>query len=170
MQARFQILFGNALSLEIAFLFFLALPSTSLVSCVLDHSACFAYPVRMRSRYTIAESEGVYFLTATIVNWLPVYPFRDTCLQVLESLQYCRRHKGLRLYAYVLMENHLHLVAKAAELSRCMQSYKRHTVRRILQWAETTRKEGCFINLITVRRRTKPAASIRSGRKVRIRT
>ena len=95
----------------------------------------------MRSRYTIVASEGIYFLTATAVNWLPVFAFRDTCLQVLEALAYCRKEKGLRLYAYVLMENHLHLVAEAPELSQCIQSFKRHTARKLLQWAETNNKE-----------------------------
>ena len=95
----------------------------------------------MRSRYTIVESEGVYFFTATIVNWLPVLIGEAACSLVLESLQFCRRNKGLRLYAYVIMENHLHLVAEAPELSRCMQSFKQYTARGLLQQAQTADKQ-----------------------------
>lgn len=95
----------------------------------------------MRSRYTIVESEGVYFLTATIVNWLPVIIGEAACSVIVESLRFCRKNKGLRLYAYVIMENHLHLVAEAPELSRCMQSFKQYTARGLLRLAQATGKE-----------------------------
>ena len=95
----------------------------------------------MRSRYTIVDSEGIYFLTATIVNWIPVFTSSEPCSLVLESLQFCRKNKGLRLYAYVLMDNHLHLIAEAPEISRWLQSFKRHKARVLLRWAETTKKD-----------------------------
>ena len=95
----------------------------------------------MRSRYTIVESEGIYFLTATIVNWLPVLIGNDVCNMVLESLLFCRKSKDLRLYAYVIMENHIHLVAEAPELSRCMQSFKQYSARKLIALAQTTGKE-----------------------------
>mgnify|MGYP000845592174 CR=1 FL=1 len=99
------------------------------------------YPIPMRSRYTITESEGIYFLTITIVDWLPVVVGTAPCEIVLESLLFCRKQKELRLYAYVLMENHLHLVAEAPDLTGCVQSFKRHTARSIINWATTTNKD-----------------------------
>ena len=38
------------------------------------------------------------------------------------------------------MENHLHLAVQAPDLVRVMQSFKRHTARQIVHWAEATRK------------------------------
>ena len=95
----------------------------------------------MRSRYTIVESEGIYFLTATIVNWLPALIGGNACDMVLESLSFCRKHKHLRLYAYVIMENHVHLVAEAPELSRCIQSFKQYTARGLIALAQAEGKE-----------------------------
>jgi len=95
----------------------------------------------MRSRYTIVESDGIYFLTATIVNWLPVLLGEGACALILESLQFCRKHKGLRLYAYVIMENHLHLIAEAPDLGGCLQSFKQYTARGLLRLAQTTGKD-----------------------------
>jgi putative transposase len=94
----------------------------------------------MRSRYTITESEGIYFLTVTIVDWLPVFTTPATCAIALDALRYCREEKELRLYAYTLLENHAHLVAEAPDLTRCMQSFKRHTAKKILAWATDTQK------------------------------
>lgn len=95
----------------------------------------------MRSRYTIVDSEGIYFLTATIVNWIPVFISSEACALLLESLRFCRENKGLRLYAYVVMDNHIHLIAEAPEIGRCIQSLKRHTARALISWAETTKKD-----------------------------
>lgn len=95
----------------------------------------------MRSRYTITESEGLYFLTITIVDWLPVFVGTAPCEIALESLLFCRKEKELRLYAYVLMDNHVHLVAEAPDLTGCVQSLKRHTARALINWAVSTKKD-----------------------------
>ncbi len=53
----------------------------------------------MRSRYTVREPECAHFITSTIVNWLPVF-HTAACFDILGgSLDFCRREKGLRLYA-----------------------------------------------------------------------
>ncbi len=46
----------------------------------------------MRSRYAMTESEVIYFLTTTIVDWLPVFIGTATCEIVLELLWQYRRH------------------------------------------------------------------------------
>jgi len=94
----------------------------------------------MRSRYTFIESEGIYFLTPTIIEWLPFFTDADAFTIITDSLTFCRHNKGLRPYAYVVLENHLHLVAEAPDLARTIQSFKRHTSRKLLQWAETKNK------------------------------
>ncbi|MFK8006235.1 MAG: transposase [Saprospiraceae bacterium] len=33
---------------------------------------------------------------------------------VIKSLQYCINHKGLHVYGYVIMTNHIHLVVSAS--------------------------------------------------------
>ncbi|MBI2431931.1 MAG: transposase [Candidatus Hydrogenedentes bacterium] len=95
----------------------------------------------MRSRYRMVDSEGLYFLTSTVVEWLPAFIGSRECEILLESLAFCRKDKGLRLYAYVIMENHLHLVAEAPDLSGVVQSFKRHTARELVQAAETARRD-----------------------------
>ena len=95
----------------------------------------------MRSRYSIVEPEGVYFLTATIVEWLPVFTSRESCDIVIRTLEYYRKNSGLRVYAYVIMENHIHLLAEAQELGRTIQLFKSFTARELLQWAEATGRE-----------------------------
>jgi hypothetical protein len=40
----------------------------------------------MRSRYRIVDSEGIYFLTCTIVAWIPVFTTNRTCGILIDLL------------------------------------------------------------------------------------
>jgi putative transposase len=54
-------------------------------------------------------------------------------------LKYCQEHKGLMLYEYVMMTNHLHLIAKCSEpyqLSAAISSFKRYTTKVFLEMIE----------------------------------
>jgi putative transposase len=94
----------------------------------------------MRSRYKINEVESPHFLTCTTVGWLPVFT-RIKYLEIITaSLTFCRQQKGLRLHAYVILDNHLHLVASSDNLSLVMRDFKRHTAREILAVARQENK------------------------------
>ncbi|GMV99170.1 MAG: hypothetical protein AMXMBFR84_03090 [Candidatus Hydrogenedentota bacterium] len=95
----------------------------------------FAILLPMRSRYRFHEPDAAYFLTCTIVEWISVFQSRPYFDSIATSLAFCRRQKGLRLYAYVIMENHLHLIASAPDLSAVVQSFKSFTAREIVRIA-----------------------------------
>lgn len=90
----------------------------------------------MSSKYKIRNPKGSYFLTMTIVGWIDLFSrqiYRDI---LLESLRHCQAHKGLLLYAYVVMTNHVHLVAATEEGSSLMEtirSLKKHTAKKMLE-------------------------------------
>jgi putative transposase len=87
------------------------------------------------SKYRIYEQQGLNFLTLTIVGWIDIFSrqrYRDI---VIESLKYCQQHKGLHIYAYVIMSNHIHLVAQTEghELSEVLRDFKKFTANGILK-------------------------------------
>ena len=94
----------------------------------------------MRSRYRIHEPRGTYFITGTVVAWLPVFTTAARCDILIDALKYCRSHKGLKIYAWVILDNHFHAVLAAPDLVRVLADFKRHTAQRILQQLEA---EGC---------------------------
>ena len=81
-------------------------------------------------------SEGyVYFLTITIVDWVDVFTRPVYKNIIINSLQYCQKEKGLQIYAWVLMTNHLHLLASAKEgynLSDILRDFKKFTSKKIV--------------------------------------
>jgi REP element-mobilizing transposase RayT len=94
----------------------------------------------MRSRYTIKEPGGPYFLTCTVVQWLPLFTRKPYCDLLLDSLQFCRRHKGLKLQAYVIMDNHLHLVAAGDKLTDLIRDFKSYTAKQIVSRLQQDQK------------------------------
>lgn len=85
--------------------------------------------------YKIKDQEGIHFLTITVVSWVDVFTrqlYRDV---IIDSFMYCREQKGLNLHAYVIMSNHIHIIASAKSgylLSDIIRDFKRHTSKNIL--------------------------------------
>ena len=88
-----------------------------------------------RSRYRIFETEYPYFMTCTIVGWLPVFTRPEAVDIVYDSWRHSQRERGLKLFGYVILENHLHLIASAPDLSDVMQRFKSFTARQIVDMA-----------------------------------
>jgi len=85
-----------------------------------------------RSRYVITEPDKPHFLTCTVMEWLPLFTRPALVEILLDCWRYQQAHQGLRLYGYVVLENHLHFIAQAPELSRCVSSFKSFAARRII--------------------------------------
>ena len=89
-----------------------------------------------RSRYVITEPSKPHFLTCTVMEWLPVFTRPATVQIILDSWQYLRENDGLRLYGYVVLENHLHFIAQAQLLDLCAKRFKSFTARKIIDYLE----------------------------------
>ena len=85
-----------------------------------------------RSRYRIVNDRHPYFLTCTIVEWLPLFLNSDVVQIILDSLQFLQKENRLLIYSYVIMENHLHLIASSPDLSKEIGDFKSFTARRIV--------------------------------------
>ena len=92
------------------------------------------------SKYKIHNQKGLYFLTLTTVGWIDVFTraiYRDI---IVDSLKYCRKEKGLVVYAYVIMSNHIHLIAQSESetqtLSDIIRDFKSFTAKEIRKKVE----------------------------------
>ena len=94
----------------------------------------------MRSRYKVAELEHPHFLTCTTVGWLPVFTRTSYLDMITASLTFCREQKRLRLHAYAILDNHLHLMVSADNPSQVIRDFKRHTAGEILALAREENK------------------------------
>jgi REP element-mobilizing transposase RayT len=71
----------------------------------------------MSTGYQIKEQDGLHFLTLQVVSSADILSrsvYRDI---VLDSFRYAMEHKGFQLFAYVIMSNHVHLIAIAVSVT-----------------------------------------------------
>ncbi len=85
-----------------------------------------------RSRYIIYDLKAPHFLTCTINNWIPIFTRQATVKVVIEALAYRQSQRGLKVYGYVILENHLHLIAQSENLQKEISSFKSWTAKQIL--------------------------------------
>ncbi len=89
-----------------------------------------------RSRYQFIHPEQSHFMTLTILHWIPIFTRPETVEIVLASLRYLM-NEGLKVYAYVILENHLHLIAQSAKLDRDIARFKSFTSRQFLTYLQS---------------------------------
>jgi REP element-mobilizing transposase RayT len=100
------------------------------------HFQCYIYIQisTMSTGYQIDDQFATYFLTLSVVDWVDIFTrsrYRDI---IIDSFNYCIREKGMRIYAYVIMTNHVHLIANssAGKLSDTIRDFKKFTASSIL--------------------------------------
>ena len=85
-----------------------------------------------RTRFRFGDSEKPHFLTATVVEWLPVFARPEIVDIVVQSIRFAREQRGVRVFAYVIMEHHMHMVAGAENLPELFQRFKSYTARQAI--------------------------------------
>ena len=99
----------------------------------------------MPRKHAIRDPNEVHFVTCTVVQWIDVFT-RDIYREIIfDCLKYCQREKGLEIFAYCLMTNHLHLLIRAKEgfhLSDILRDFKSFTSRHIRKALEENDRES----------------------------
>ena len=100
----------------------------------------------MSSGYHIVDQFAAYFMTLTVVGWVDLFTRVECKKIIIDSLRYCQNNKGLLIYAYVLMESHVHLIAAADDgsigLSGIVRDFKKFTSREIIDWLQKNSGES----------------------------
>ena len=88
-----------------------------------------------RTRYKFLEDDiNPYFVTSTVVNWLPLLANAEISKIILDSLAFLQEKKRITLYAYVIMKTHLHLVASADGLAKEIANFRSYTARKNIDY------------------------------------
>ena len=79
---------------------------------------------------------SVFFVTIKTTNGIHIFKRKEYFDIILNSLQYCRKNKGLLIWAYTIIINHLHLVFKIKTGFNAYKSigdFKKFTANQILK-------------------------------------
>jgi len=101
----------------------------------------------MSEKYKVYNHQALTFVTTGIVHWINLFSKEVYKEIIVDSLKYCTEEKGLIVYAYVIMSNHIHLIIRAKEgfaVNEIIRDFKKFTSKQLTKEIETgveSRKE-----------------------------
>lgn len=97
----------------------------------------------MSDTYKTYEGK-VYYVTLTVVGWIDVFTRKEYVYELIKNLQFCQENKGLEIYAYVIMFNHVHLICKSETkpLNYILRDFKSFTAKKIFKMIEENPQES----------------------------
>jgi len=101
----------------------------------------------MSDKYKISNEFGAYFITMSIVEWVDIFTRNSQKLAFIDSLKYCIEKKGLTIFAYVIMPNHIHLICRAdgeIGLSDIIRDLKSYAAKNIIKRIKEDPKSRSF--------------------------
>ena len=84
----------------------------------------------MSGKYKIRDQNRLYFVTFAVIEWIDVFTRQEYRDLLLDSLRYCQKEKGLEIYAWCIMSNHIHLIVgkeKEAKIEEIVRDFKKFT-------------------------------------------
>jgi putative transposase len=83
----------------------------------------------MSRKYKFHNPEGIYFVSFAIVYWIDVFVREIYYETFVKSLEFCRKNKGLELFAYCIMPSHVHFIFRDNNNnpSKLIKEIKTHT-------------------------------------------
>ena len=78
------------------------------------------------------------------VYWIDVFVRAQYCNIVVESLDFCRKNKGMEIYCWCLMPSHIHLIfsAKNNNPGDILRDFKTHTSKKLQKEIAENRQES----------------------------
>ncbi|MBT8288772.1 MAG: transposase [Bacteroidia bacterium] len=89
----------------------------------------------MSRKYKFQNPIGLYFVSFATVYWIDIFT-RQVYFDVLaNSIDYCRRQKGLELFAYCILPSHIHFIFRSSfeNPSGLIQDYKKFTAKKMIE-------------------------------------
>jgi REP element-mobilizing transposase RayT len=99
----------------------------------------------MSRNYKFHNPEGVYFVSFAVVEWLDVFTRNEYKDIIIESLQYCQKGKGMEIFAWCIMTNHMHLIFRSTKDQKpelLLGDFKRFTSKAIVNAIQDNPRES----------------------------
>ncbi|HSC52049.1 MAG TPA: transposase [Phnomibacter sp.] len=99
----------------------------------------------MAFAYSITNQHHPHFLTFTVEQWIDVFTRQHYVDIVLDSLRFCQQNKGLKIFSWCIMSNHIHLIVQSEPpfaLSDTVRDFKKFTSRQLVRAIEQNNGES----------------------------
>jgi hypothetical protein len=105
--------------------------------------------------YRFHREGAVFYVTFSVVEWLPVFVSEAACKIIVDSLNFCHRKKSLRTNAYVIMPTHMHAIVfdeefDSTRLAATITDFRKHTGRQVADYC-AAHMPSCFTERFVAR-------------------
>lgn len=105
----------------------------------------------MSRSYKFHNPEAAYFVSFAVVEWLDVFTRNEYKNILIDSLRYCQKQKGMEIYAWCIMTNHVHLIFRSTADRKpqdLLGDFKRFTSKAVVEAIKSNPKESRKKNLL----------------------
>lgn len=85
-----------------------------------------------RSRFKFHETHYPYFITCSVIDGIALFSDPELVNIILTSLSFIQKKWGVKLYGYVIMENHCHMVLQSEKNVEHIRNFKSFTAKKII--------------------------------------
>jgi REP element-mobilizing transposase RayT len=99
----------------------------------------------MSRNYKCHNPEGVYFVSFAVIDWIDVFTSNEYKNILVDSLNFCIKEKGMEIFAWCIMPNHVHLIYRSVQGQKpelLLGDFKRYTSKAIVKAIEENRRES----------------------------
>jgi putative transposase len=87
----------------------------------------------LTKNYKIVSKGNPYLYCFRVMENLPIFLDEEICEIIIQNLNYMRG-RGMLIYGYVIMPDHIHVIMQAEELSGQVESFKSTTAKQIVSY------------------------------------
>ena len=99
----------------------------------------------MSRNYKFHNPDAAYFVSFAVVEWLDVFTRNEYKNILIDSLHYCQKEKGMEIYAWCIMTNHVHLVFRSIKDEKpelLLGDFKRFTSKAVVKAIQENPRES----------------------------
>lgn len=92
----------------------------------------------MSRNYKFHNKEGLYFVSFATINWIDIFVRDEYFMDLVRSLAWCHKKKGMEIYSWCIMPSRVNLVFRAkdanpGELLKSFKIYTSKTLQRMIK-------------------------------------
>jgi REP element-mobilizing transposase RayT len=105
----------------------------------------------MSRNYKFHNPAAAYFVSFAVVDWLDVFTRNEYKDILVDSLQFCQKEKGMEIFSWCIMTNHVHLVFRSTSERKpqdLLGDLKRFTSKALIKAIQDNPRESRKENLL----------------------
>jgi len=89
----------------------------------------------MSTKYKVHNDHVPHFITCTVIGWADALSRPEYKDIIVDSIKYCQEHKNLLVHAWVIMNNHIHMIVSSETnmLPGIIRDFKKFTSRKLME-------------------------------------